>query len=367
MNLEQFKHKMKQIKPPGPVFGWICTYTPEEVLHAAGFTPVGIRRSSGNEAEDVYLGRNMCSYVHSIFGGALSGKYSGMKGIVMAHGCECLRRLYDGWGEWNSMVTPRFAYQLNVPVTCSALSIDYFADNLRSFIKALEENFSVSISDEKLLASIKVYDKTRSLLARLSSLRERDNPPVSGQQATEILDICMNCDRESFNTEFEPVLEELEKSSSGIFSAGRSRIMILGGIYNPDIARCIEKEETGGIVVCEDTCSGLRYHALPPAQETGVDPVLELSRRYLSKSPCPRMSGGIEQMIESDLLELIKKYRVDGVIYYITKYCENHYWEYPFIREILEKNKTPLKRIEGEIAGDIPEREIRSFIELINL
>jgi len=365
MNFDQFKQNMRELQTPEPVFGWLCTYTPEEILHAAGFTPVGIRRSSGCEAEDVYLGRNMCSFVHSIFGGALNGKYSGMKGIVTAHGCECLRRLYDGWKEWNSMLKPEFAYQLNVPVTCNDLSVDYFAHNLRSFIKVLEDTFSVSVTDEKLHASIKLFDKTRSLLARLSSLRERDNPPVSGQQAAEILDICMNSDRESFNAQFEPLLAELEKSSAGIFSSGRSRIMIFGGIFNPDIARCIEKEETGGIVVCEGTCSGLRYHDLPDSGYN-EDPVLMLSRRYLSKSPCPRMSGEIADKISPDLTGLTKKYRVEGVIYYITKYCENHYWEYPFIRDTLEQNRIPLKRIEGEIAGDIPEREIKSFIELIN-
>lgn len=366
MMFEDFKQKMKQSDNPGSPFGWLCTYTPEEILHAAGFTPVGIRKSSGCEDEDVYLGRNMCSYVHSVFGGALSGKYSGMEGVVIAHGCECLRRLYDGWKEWNSMLNPSFAYQLNVPVTCNDLSIDYFADNLRSFIKTLEEKFSVSITGEKLLASIKVYDKTRSLLNRLASLREKNNPPVSGLQVAEILDIYMNQSKESFNAGFEPLLLEMEKSESGVFNTPRSRIMVYGGIHNPDLIRYIEREDTGGIVVCEDTCSGLRYYNMPPDTGKNEDPVHSLSRRYLSKMPCPRMSGAIEDRITSDLLELIKRYRVEGVIYYITKYCENHYWEYPFIKELLEKNNIPLKRIEGDVAGDIPEREIKSFIELIN-
>ncbi len=366
MDFEQFKTNIKKGEFTGNSFAWVCTYTPEEIIHAAGFFPVGIRKSSGCEDEDVYLGRNMCSFAHSIFGGALRGSYGGMKGIVIAHGCECLRRLYDGWNEWNSLMEPSYAYQLNVPVMCNNLAIKYFESNLRSFIRELEANYSVSITDEKLLKSIKLYNQTRLLLNRLAALRERANPPVTGQQVWEIIDICMSTPKEVFNEVFEEFLLVLEADDKGLFESKRKRILVYGGLYNPEIVKYIEREDTGGMVVCEDTCNGLRYFDIPENELSTSDPVEMISRRYLSKMPCSRISGHYEERIVSDLLALVKRYRVDGVVYYITKRCENQYWEFPSIKDALEMDGVPLKRIEGDISGDIPTRELKSFIELLN-
>jgi hypothetical protein len=36
------------------------------------------------------------------------------------------------------------------------------------------------------------------------------------------------------------------------------------------------------------------------------------------------------------------------------------------MKDAMEKENIPIKKIEGDISGDIPQREIRSFIELLD-
>jgi len=65
-------------------------------------------------------------------------------------------------------------------------------------------------------------------------------------------------------------------------------------------------------------------------------------------------------------VKLVREFRADAVIYFATKRCDNLFWEYQFIKDALEKENIPIKKIEGDISGDIPQREIRSFIELLD-
>lgn len=367
MDFEQFKISLEEYKFKGPAIGWFCTYTPEEVLHAAGFNTYGIRGSSGHEDDDVYLGRNLCSYIHSIFGGALNNEYDYLDGVIIAHGCECLRRLYDGWIEMKDSIKPHYAYQLDVPHVKTRISIEFFTKEILGYIRAIEKQFDTKITKDALIESIKLYNKTRNLLNRLYQLRKRENPPVSGTQVNEILDLCFSTPKEEFNTRFEPFLETLEEEDNGLFDDYRSRIMIYGGMFNPEIIDFVEREETGGMVVCEDACNGIRYFDTEVKLEGDTDPVYALSRRYLSKMPCPRIAGRRHgDKMPEDLMDLAREYNADGVICYITKRCENLYWEYPFIKESLDSLNIPVKRLEGDISGDIRKREIKSFIELID-
>ena len=50
------------------VFGWLCTYVPEEVIHAAGALPIritGYSEEVGLEDGDAYLYVNNCSFSRS--------------------------------------------------------------------------------------------------------------------------------------------------------------------------------------------------------------------------------------------------------------------------------------------------------------
>ncbi len=359
----EFKTTIQPIPAGKPTLGWFCTYTPVEILYAAGFETYGIRKSSGAETEDVYLGRPLCPYIHSIFGGALASRYSMLEGVVIAHSCECLRRLYDGWRQLGSQVTPAFCHLLDVPTVNTPSAVDYFEKNLQQLVKTLERQFDRKVTDEALHEAITLFNHTRSLLQRLYELRKHDHPPVTGSQVMEILDMAMTTDKKEFNRRFEPFLTRLEnQESSDATRSRKQRLMVFGSVFNPEIIKFLEQDDIGGIVVCEDACNGMRF--FDTVVEPTGNPLKSLSSGYLGKAPCPRMAGelGVDY-----LLDLISQYRIDGLIYYIPKYCENLYLEFPYVSEKLDDLGVPYKRLEGEISGDLNKIELKSFIEMIEL
>ena len=113
--------------------GWFCTYTPIEILDAAGVIPYGIRLDSGMGHEDIYLGDSMCSYVRGCLGGALTGAYDFLDGVVITHSCECMRRLYDAWTYKQPEIKPTCLHLLDVPRVNTGRAIEYFAESIEDF------------------------------------------------------------------------------------------------------------------------------------------------------------------------------------------------------------------------------------------
>ena len=88
------------IKSSGkPAVGWFCTYTPLEILLAAGLHPFRIVPEPGRAMTqaDTCIDRNFCPYVRTCLGEALDGHYDFLDGLVVVNSCDPMRRLYDTW------------------------------------------------------------------------------------------------------------------------------------------------------------------------------------------------------------------------------------------------------------------------------
>jgi benzoyl-CoA reductase/2-hydroxyglutaryl-CoA dehydratase subunit BcrC/BadD/HgdB len=339
-----------------PIIGWFCTYTPVEILEAAGLTPYGIREDSGKGHEDVYLGDSICSYVRSCIGGALTGSYDFLDGIVIAHSCECMRRLYDIWAYKQTEIKPKCVFFLDVPRINTPSSVEYFAKNIQRFKEAIEERYG-KISEQNLLESINKYNRTRELFHQIHQLRKADSPALSGVCAAQLVEKSMTSPRDQYNAELASLLATLNDAGEENFS-GRPRVMIYGGLANPRLVEAVE--EAGGVVVCENTCNGLRQFG--EFSDSVNDPLRWLSKYYLSKPPCPRMIGEHGMSISENLKTLAREYNVDGIIYYSIKFCANIQMGWPIIRDELSE-KLPIKILEGDSSSEINERELQSFVK----
>lgn len=334
--------------------GWFCTYTPAEILHAAGALPVGIKSNSGAEHEDVVLGDAMCSYVRSCMGGALTGAYDGLSGVVAAHSCECMRRLADGWRYRQEEITPRMLHLLDVPKLVTKASIEFFAGGLRRMAADIEAHVG-PISEDALRASMATFNKTRTLCRSIDALRKEEAPAVTGREVEALIAASWETPREAFNAQLEAFIKE-KTGQTGDKDA--PRIMVIGGPGNGSLIKTIEA--AGGLCVVEHMCTGLR--AFTGQAPHNDDPYRELAELYLSAPACPRMLGDKARETIAEIESIIKEYRVDGVLYYSMKFCANMQMQWALL-----KNDTPvdvpMKVLEGDISSEIDAREVQSFIK----
>jgi benzoyl-CoA reductase subunit C len=353
----EHKHQGKK------VFGWLCTYVPEEIIHAAGALPIRITGYSKEmELEDgtAYLYINSCSFSRSCLQLGLKGEYDFLDGVAGGSTCDGARRLFDLWR--NYIDTP-FYHVLTVPRKYTQSAHDLYHSQVLQFKVHLEEFMGIQITDESLYQSIGVYNESRALLKRLYELRKLDNPPITGTETMEVLNACFRMPKELFNEWLRNLLDELQGSDNA--SKSRARLMLVGSaITNPELIGSIE--ELGGLIVTDELCTGTRYWSDPVVLDKNSTPVEAISRRYLNNFPCARMFPSDERF--NRILDLARDFRVDGVISQIIRYCVPYAHDLPLLTEKLKDNGIPTLALDVEYgtsgSGQIRTR-VQAFLEML--
>jgi len=334
--------------------GWFCSYTPIELIHSAKAVPFGIKKDSRAEHEDVLLGDSMCSYVRSCMGGALTNSYDDLAGVVIAHSCECMRKLADGWTFRQEEIKPKLIHILDIPKIVSESSIKFFAGALKRLKNDLENQFG-PISNESIFESIEIYKTTRNLFKKADDLRKKTSTSITGVEMQELINDYFEMPIEKFN---EKMKNFIDSKKNLVTSESRPRVMIIGGPGNKSLIKSIE--DSGGLCVLENMCTGLRAYSGSYGDEK--DPFELLARLYLEKTPCPRMLGSKSKEKTEELPKLIEEYKIDGIIYFSMKFCANMQMDWALLKNNTSL-KTPMKVIEGDISSEVNEREIHSFIK----
>jgi bzd-type benzoyl-CoA reductase N subunit len=345
------------------VFGWLCTYVPEEILHAAGILPLRITGYSQEmELEDgnAYMYINNCSFSRSCLQMGIRGEYDYLDGIVAGSTCDGARRLFDLWCHY--IGTP-FNHILTVPRKFTSRAHELYLDQVTQFKQHLEEFLGIQITDDKLYHSIEIYNESRELLSKLYDLRKLEKPPISGAETMEVLNASFRMPKELFNEYLRELLDELTATDRTHNS--RARLMVVGSVMNnPDFINSIE--EVGGLVVTDELCTSTRYWSDPVVFEGYKTPLEAISHRYLNNFPCARMFPSDERF--NRILELVREFMVDGVISQIIRYCVPYAHDVPLLKDRLKAQGIPILSLDVEYgtsgSGQIRTR-VQAFLEMI--
>jgi benzoyl-CoA reductase/2-hydroxyglutaryl-CoA dehydratase subunit BcrC/BadD/HgdB len=155
-----------------------------------------------------------------------------------------------------------------------------------------------------------------------------------------------------------------KKSASEVAAWPKKRIFLSGGVCNqPDIYTIIE--EAGGAVVGDDLCTGSRYFSGLIDQK--ADPVTAIADRYLERVVCPAKHRGLTDRADR-LLRLTREKQVQGVIFFLLKFCDPHAFDYPYLKEALDQAGIPsmLLEVEDRLPADGQLRtRFEAFVEMI--
>jgi bzd-type benzoyl-CoA reductase N subunit len=343
------------------VFGWLCTYVPEEIIHAAGVLPVrvtGYSREMELEDGSAYMYVNNCSFSRSCLQMGLRGEYDYLDGVVAGSTCDGARRLFDLWVHY---IGVPFHHILTVPRKFTERAHALYLQQVTGFKQHLEEYLGCEITDERLLDSIRLYNESRDLLRRLYELRRAERPPITGAETMEVLNASFRMPKESFNQGLRALLAELEQA---VGHQARARLMVTGSVMNnPEFIHSIE--ELGGLVVTDELCTSTRYWSDPVVLD-GRPPLEAIARRYLNNFPCARMvpsDGRFDR-----ILGLVRDYRVDGVISEVIRYCVPYAHDLPLLTNRLSEIGVPTLALDVEYgtsgSGQIRTR-VQAFLEML--
>lgn len=360
---EQNRHdyaKAWQERTGGKVLGYFCTYVPEEILIAAGVLPVRILGS--HEPQDVtepHIFGMFCPFCRDCLAQGLKGRYDYLNGLMIAQACLHIRQAYTSW---EKHLPPEFKYYMPHPMKVqSPRALPYLTEEIKVFRKAVEEWIGVEITDEKLNDAIEVNNENRRLMRQIYDLRKSDNPPLTGEEAMEMVISSQMVDKAEHNEELRKVLAELPNRS--IDRETGARLIILGS-ENDDIKFINMVENLGATFVVDDHCTGTRYFW--NTVESNGDMMQSLAQRYIDRPRCP--SKDWEERTRVDhIVRLSDEWNVDGAIVIQQKFCDPHELDIPAIRKTLDEKGVKSLFLEFDVTVPLGQFRIRveAFLEMI--
>lgn len=344
----------------GKVMGFFCTYAPEELMHAAGILPVRILGS--HEPQDVtepHIFAMYCPFCRDCLAQGLKGRYDYLDGIMISQSCLHIRQAFTSW---QKHVPTDYSYYLPMPHHVqSPRAIPFLKSELVAFKNSLEEWTGSKITDDALAKSIDVFDANRRLMKNVYGLRKADPPPMTGEEAMEMVISNQMTDKAEHSAEMKNLLELLPGRDIGR-SAG-VRLMILGS-ENDDLPFIRMAESCGSTFVVDDHCTGTRYFWNEVGK--GGDPLDAIAARYVNRPPCPTKDWPERRRIPH-ILSLAKEWKVPGAILVQQKFCDPHECDIPAIKKALEATGIKTLFLELDVTVPVGQFKIRveAFLEML--
>ncbi|HOJ51323.1 MAG TPA: 2-hydroxyacyl-CoA dehydratase family protein [Syntrophales bacterium] len=348
--------------PEERAVGYVCSYLPEEIVLAAGYTPVRLFGVGGDGTKaPSHLQTYACSLVRGILEEALSGRTEKMAAVVFPDACDTIRRLSD---IWRMNIRGPHHLDLVLPVKLNTKSAEiYTAHILKRFLDEISSLAGVPISQNSLKEAIALMNEIREILAHIDHLRARGVLGLSTRDYYTVLRAAMVMDRYEYVQMLREMHDHLRETERE--KPKKPRLFIAGGMCKlPEIFDAIE--EAGGSVVGDDLCSGTRYFSTPC--RTDIDPLKALVKRIHARPVCPAKHQGLMNRFDH-ISRRVEETHAQGVIILVYKFCDPHAFDFPDLKKNLAQRGVPVLLL--EIEDPLPSQgQIRTrceaFIEMID-
>ena len=328
--------------------GYFCSYVPEEIFHAAGYTPVRLlpRPRPLGEA-DAHLPVNTCSLARSCLELAFSKRGAGFSAFAFAHTCDTMQCLAD---IFRTRLLDKPVFNLIGPVNREASGArEFLLQQLEALIGQVNPAAERKITSSRLLKSIKAYNKLRLQLDQLHKKR-RELPAV---EFYRLVQAAMLLPKEEALELIKGSRAHREEAAPHALLAGgeeKPGIYLHGGmLYDPSLVSLIE--DLGGRVAGDNLCSGTRYFNLPLVKPLpGEGPLEALADRYLKRLPCAAKHPTLDDT-EGHLVRDVAESKAAGVVFLHDVFCEPHSWDLVILQNSLQSTGIPHITIEMDHMG----------------
>lgn len=353
----------------GRLAGFLCSYTPIEVLMAGGISTVGLCGTSNETVPDAekVLPKNLCPLIKSTYGFAYSEKcpYTYFSDIIIGETtCDGKKKMYELLSELKDV------YVLHLPQGQGRpYSKDIWYQEVKMLKERLEEKFGIEITDEALREAVKKRNKLRRAITEMYELQANVPPAMKGTQM--MLTLMSGSFKFNVDEYIDGVLKVVEKAKTD-YAEGKSTVslkdkrILLTGCPSSGVIQKIGMviENNGGVIVCLDDCGGERTNRML-IDEDADDILRAISDRYLEIN-CSVMTTN-EARLENTRA-MIEKYKVDGVIEVVLQACHTFNVESAKVCRMVEDMGIPYMKLETDYStsdsGQL-ETRISAFLEML--
>ena len=359
------------------VIGYMCLFAPTELILAADAIPVRINSGWYDAAKlgDRVVPVEVCPVIRSTIGAKmidLSPYLELSDALISVLTCDGMTKLSEILGDYKQvwgMSNPR--------IKDSGQALKFWNEEIKTMKGHIEALTGNKITRKSLKAAIEKTQRATKAFRRLQDLR-KGSPVIMGRDAMLVNQTYMWDDIKRWTEKTEALCEELEKrvqEKQWVCPTDAPRVMVTGTpMFWPDnwkVPTLIEEGTPQGVLVADELCSSERLLYDPVGvDEWSMDDMLNaIGERYLMASTCPCFTSkdGNEDRINW-LMNKVKEWNVQGVIYYVVRGCMLYSMEYTRVKKVLDKANVPVYYLDTEYTredvGQLKTR-VEAFLEML--
>jgi benzoyl-CoA reductase/2-hydroxyglutaryl-CoA dehydratase subunit BcrC/BadD/HgdB len=368
-HLEKRSSELSQLKKEGQkIIGYPPGgFLPEELVLAAGAVPVGLLRGGDYNMVQLaggYICRWMDTFYRGQIGFGISGKnpyYNLLDLMAIPITDNHARALSDVL----SCNTKLDIFSFGVPHMKEPATLEYYLHGITRLKSRFEALTGNRITDEKLWEAIRLCNRERKALRKISLLRKSERLPISSADFIALNHGSYLADKTFMVNLLESLYDDLQTQPAE--KAEGPRILLTGSTLAIGDSLVLDiLREMGGMVVIEEFAEGIK----PYWEDVKSDgnPMEALADCYFMKRICPAwFRPGTERL--DFLIKLAREFAVNGVIWYHLMFRESYKIESYYFPDRL-KSETGLRMLllesdyDPSEAGPMATR-IETFIQTI--
>ena len=309
--------------------GIMPVYCPEEIVHAAGYLPIGMWGAQKKQISKArtYLPPFACSIMQSVMELQLEGVYDDLEAVIFSVPCDTLKCMSQKWNRPVPAIV--FTHPQNRKIAKEAANV--FAREEFNIVKEkLEDILDVHISNKAIKNSIAVYNENRAACREFSDVAAEYAAVVTPSDRHAVIKARWFMEKSRHTALVKELIAALKAEPAPEFKG--KKIIVTGIQVEPyDVLDIFQ--ENGFAIVADDLAQETRNFRQDVPDDD--DALMALARAWNEFDGCSLATDANKpkgQMI----IDAVKKYGADAVVVCMMKFCDPEEFDYPILLQEFE-------------------------------
>ena len=309
--------------------GIMPVYCPEEIVHAAGYLPIGMWGAQKKQISKArtYLPPFACSIMQSVMELQLEGVYDDLEAVIFSVPCDTLKCMSQKWNRPVPAIV--FTHPQNRKIAKDAANV--FAREEFNIVKEkLEDILDVHISNKAIKNSIAVYNENRAVCREFSDVAAEYAAVVTPSDRHAVIKARWFMEKSRHTALVKELIAALKAEPAPEFKG--KKIIVTGIQVEPyDVLDIFQ--ENGFAIVADDLAQETRNFRQDVPDDD--DELMALARAWNEFDGCSLATDANKpkgQMI----IDAVKKYGADAVVVCMMKFCDPEEFDYPILLQEFE-------------------------------
>lgn len=342
--------------------GCLPVYTPEEIVYAADMLPVGLW--GGPTEVDLakqYFPAFACSIMQSCMEYGLKGSYNNLSGVIIPGMCDTLICMSQNWKSGITQIPMiTFVHPQNRKIKAG---VEYLVAEYQNVKKQIEAIRGSEITEQEITKAIEVYNEHRAVMRDFVELTASHLNTIDSKTRSNVIKSSYFM-RKDEHTALVKELNEMLKAMPEEKYTGKT-ILATGIIM--DSKEILDLFEENNIRIAYDNLAQETRQFRTDVPQDGECALERLANQWRDIEGCS-LAYDPQKKRGHIIVDEVKNRKIDGVVYAMMKFCDPEEYDYPIIKQDLEKAEIPHLCIEIDQQTSNNEQvrtRIQTFAEIL--